>query len=96
MRFRLRTLLIVLALGPPVLAGGWRWWAKSAHHRSIKGGIGGSFVTEHYNDGTSVTRRSDVPEVHWKPAGGEVWAVSTIRPVSAEDHPSGPTPLDPD
>jgi hypothetical protein len=25
MRFRLRTLLIVLALGPPVVAGGW--WA---------------------------------------------------------------------
>jgi hypothetical protein len=24
MRFRLRTLLIVLALGPPLLAGGWR------------------------------------------------------------------------
>ena len=24
MRFRLRTLLIVLALGPPVLAGAWR------------------------------------------------------------------------
>jgi hypothetical protein len=28
MRYRLRTLLIVLALGPPVLAGGWRWLAN--------------------------------------------------------------------
>ena len=26
MRFRLRTLLIVLALGPPVLALGWWYW----------------------------------------------------------------------
>src|SRR5262245_17001723 len=26
MRFRLRTLLIVLALGPPVLAGAWSAW----------------------------------------------------------------------
>jgi hypothetical protein len=28
MRYRLRTLLIVLALGPPLLAGGyWGYWA---------------------------------------------------------------------
>ena len=29
MRFRLRTLLIVLALGPPVLAGAWTFGAKA-------------------------------------------------------------------
>jgi hypothetical protein len=29
MRFRLRTLMIVLALGPPVLAGVWRAWPKA-------------------------------------------------------------------
>ena len=28
MRFRLRTLLMVLALGPPLLAGGWYCWLK--------------------------------------------------------------------
>ena len=30
MRFRLRTLLIVLALGPPVLAGVWVAWKQYA------------------------------------------------------------------
>jgi hypothetical protein len=29
MRYRLRTLLIVLALGPPVLAGAWFLWQRS-------------------------------------------------------------------
>ena len=32
MRYRLRTLLIVLAIGPPILAGGWlafHWLAQS-------------------------------------------------------------------
>jgi hypothetical protein len=33
MRFRLRTLLIVLALGPPVLAAGWWAWSKWREER---------------------------------------------------------------
>ena len=33
MRYRLRTLLIVLALGPPVLAGAWLGWCKYEEHR---------------------------------------------------------------
>jgi hypothetical protein len=28
MRFRLRTLMIVLAIGPPVVAGGYRTWER--------------------------------------------------------------------
>jgi len=32
MRFRLRTLLIVLALGPPMLAGGWWTRQKVVEH----------------------------------------------------------------
>ena len=33
-RYRLRTLLIFLALGPPLLAGAW-WWATSNHSVEI-------------------------------------------------------------
>jgi hypothetical protein len=36
MRFRLRTLLMVLALGPPLLAGAWLFVTDmSAHDRSV-------------------------------------------------------------
>ena len=28
MQYRLRTLLIVLALGPPLIAGGWWGWSE--------------------------------------------------------------------
>jgi hypothetical protein len=39
MRYRLRTLLIVLTLAPPLLAGGW-WkfceWRKQQHRREIE------------------------------------------------------------
>jgi hypothetical protein len=36
MRFRLRTLLIVLALGPPVIAATWFFaFDMSAHDRSV-------------------------------------------------------------
>ena len=69
LRYKLRTLLIVLALGPVALAGCYWWWAKTVHHTSIQGGIGGTFVTEYLNDGSIVKRRSDVPEVQWKRAG---------------------------
>jgi len=34
MRFRLRTLLIVLALGPPFLAGAW--WTRQAHLARVR------------------------------------------------------------
>jgi len=35
-RYKLRTLLIVLALGPPVLAGAWFFaFDMSAHDRSV-------------------------------------------------------------
>ena len=34
MRFRLRTLLIVLALGPPVIAGVWWAWEASRPKRN--------------------------------------------------------------
>ena len=35
MRFRLRTLLILLAIGPPVLVG--MWWIRSARPDALKG-----------------------------------------------------------
>jgi hypothetical protein len=43
MRYRLRTLLIVLALGPPVLAGGW-WkyteWKAEQEREMLRRGDG--------------------------------------------------------
>jgi len=33
MRYRLRTLLILLALGPPLLAGGWCGWQEWNRYR---------------------------------------------------------------
>jgi len=36
MRFRLRTLLIVLALGPPVLAGAWYAWREWQLSRDLE------------------------------------------------------------
>jgi hypothetical protein len=33
MRYRLRTLLIVLALAPPLLAGAWFCWSRYLDHR---------------------------------------------------------------
>jgi hypothetical protein len=37
MRYKLRTLLIVLAIGPPVLAGAWfGWLAYRAHQQRSK------------------------------------------------------------
>jgi len=41
MRYRLRTLLIVLALGPPMIAGGWwkysSWRAEQERKEIIRG-----------------------------------------------------------
>ncbi len=34
LRYKLRTLLIVLALGPPLLAGAWYGWQKLQKQRS--------------------------------------------------------------
>jgi hypothetical protein len=34
MRYRLQTLLIVLALGPPVLAGAWWGWKAYERYRN--------------------------------------------------------------
>ena len=42
MRYRLRTLLILLALGPPVLAGGWglsKAILKAREHAALQGAI---------------------------------------------------------
>jgi hypothetical protein len=36
MQYRLRTLLIVLAVGPVVLAGGYRWWPKSESPKAVE------------------------------------------------------------
>ena len=36
MRYRLRTLLIVLALGPPVLAVGWWGWSAWSERRATR------------------------------------------------------------
>ena len=46
MRFRLRTLLIVLALGPMVLAAGWRFIASSDQPRMnvVRGLPPGAFL----------------------------------------------------
>ena len=35
MRYRLRTLLIVLAMGPPLVAGAWFGW-RTSHHQPPK------------------------------------------------------------
>ena len=35
LRYRLRTLLIVLALGPPILAGGWFLWLFLSEHKLV-------------------------------------------------------------
>jgi hypothetical protein len=35
MRFRLRTLLIVLVLGPPLLAGAWSTWQEYVRRIAI-------------------------------------------------------------
>ena len=42
MRYRLRTLLILLALGPPVLAGAWLVW--QSHGDAILDWIGDNHV----------------------------------------------------
>ncbi len=39
MQYRLRTLLIVLMLGPPLLAGGWRGWQSWREGNEEKLGI---------------------------------------------------------
>jgi len=53
-KYRLRTLLIVLALGPPLLAGGWwqyaNWQARSSY-RAIR----------------SMDPADLKPDLHWSP-----------------------------
>ena len=50
MRFRLRTLLIVMALGPMVLAGGW-WkysaWKADQERATLRRGDGRGWATVH-------------------------------------------------
>ena len=84
LRFRLRTLLILLTLAPPALAGGYRWWAKSVHHRNIGGTFCGSFVIENYNDGTSAMRYYDrpIPPRLIGPTGGRGSSVSYVDPLA--------------
>ena len=56
MRYRLRTLLIVLALGPPVLAGGWygiekyRAWLR----RDIWENVAGPGLIDSFGGGTGL------------------------------------------
>jgi len=45
MRFRLRTLLIVLALGPPLLAGAWFGWLACREQQPQKQSVDWMTVT---------------------------------------------------
>ncbi len=57
MRYRLRTLLIVLALGPPVLSLGWTWYAawRAEQQRQLK--ISELWAEGLLVDNQSLTRR---------------------------------------
>ena len=54
-RFRLRTLLIVLAIGPPLVAGGYWTWEWSRPSRRW-----------YYQDGGSYMPPPNKPGYHWK------------------------------
>jgi hypothetical protein len=69
MRYRLRTLLIVLALGPPMLAGGY--WKLEQHHRrqEIKRLVLG---LQNYSGDSLFRDRPPLPPVEWaKPVASQ-------------------------
>ena len=57
MQYRLRTLLIVLALGPPLLAGGWWGWQAWCEANEEKLGI-------EVVDGPAATRPEGTTVIH--------------------------------
>ena len=88
MRFRLRTLLTAMALGPPVLAAAWWAWPKIAETKQDRAIADFEKLIALIN--------STVPPDTWDQLGGprSISAFQTGCPVvvSDEGYPDGPDP----